>query len=171
MYNLIKPTIFYKKKYLEYLKEWKEEPIIPVVSDLRGRRFETLLKELYQIEHEIHVRRGYYPDSSYLVIDDQDDIIGFVNIRHYLNDTLLNARGHISFGIKPSKRSIETSKAILELSVTEARQMGIKNLKLVCVKTDDDMCEFIENIGGKLESEGYNDIDHYSIKRYLINLE
>lgn len=171
MYRLVKPTIFYKKKYLEYLKEWKEEPIIPVVSDLRGRRFETLLKEIYQLEHEIHVPKGYFPDASYLVIDQQDEIIGFVNIRHYLNHILLNARGHVSIGIKPSKRNVETSKKILKLSIEEAKQIGIKQLKFVCKKTDDGMCEFIESIGGKFDSEGYNDIDQYPIQRYLINLE
>ncbi|MCF7930582.1 MAG: GNAT family N-acetyltransferase [Acholeplasmataceae bacterium] len=171
MYRLIKPTIFYKKKYLDYLKEWKEEPIIPVVSDLRGRRFETLLKEIYQLEHEVPVPRGYFPDASYLVIDESEEIIGFVNIRHYLNIVLLNARGHIIFGVKPSKRSEATSKEILRISVEEAKQIGIKHLKLVCQKTNLGICELIEDLGGKLESEGYNDIDHYEIQRYLIELE
>ncbi|MBU1092829.1 MAG: hypothetical protein KKH01_00055 [Firmicutes bacterium] len=171
MYHLVKPTIFYKKKYLEYMKEWKEEPIVPVVSDLRGRRFETLLKELYELEHEIRVPKDYFPDMSYFVINQDDEIIGFVNIRHYLNDTMIDARGHISIGIKPTKRNPETIKLVYKLAVDEAQQIGIKQLKLVCKKDIDGMCEYIISLGGRLESESYNEIDHYPIQRFLMNLE
>ncbi|MBU1141211.1 MAG: GNAT family N-acetyltransferase [Firmicutes bacterium] len=170
MYQLVKPTIFYKKKYLDYMKEWNSETITPVISDLRGRRFETLLKELYEFEHETRLPKGYFPDSSYLFVDGKDDIIGFVNIRHYLNDTLLNARGNISYGLRPTHRTDEIAQIVLKLSLEEAKDIGIKRVKVISKKIDIAMSEFIKGLGGTFDSDDYNEIDRYHIQRYWINL-
>lgn len=169
-YKLTKPTIFYKKKYYEYLKQWNDEVITPTISDLRGRRYETLLKELYELEHEVEVPKGYFPEGNYLFVDENEDIIGFVNIRHHLNKLLLNTRGNISFGIKPSERKPEVTQALIDLSLHQAREMGIQKIKLVCQKEDNQLCQHIIDIGGALESEDFNDVDHYYIQRFWINL-
>ncbi|GEM_PF-2583173 len=170
-FRLVKPTIFYKKKYYEYLKQWGSETIAPVVSDLRGRRFETLLKELYELENEVTLPEGYYPDANYLFINEQDEIIGFLNIRHHLSKMLLNVRGNISYGIKPSHRTIEITEQLLELALIEAKDMGIKRIKFVCDKTDNGLCDHILSIGGSFDSEDYNEVDRHYIQRYWINLE
>lgn len=170
-YKLVKPTIFYKKKYYEYLKQWGTEVIKPVISDLRGRRFETLLKEIYEIEHENNLPKGYYPDANYFFIDEKDDIIGFVNIRHYLSNILLNVRGNISYGIRPSDRNPETIEKLIKLSLKEAKSIGIKKLKFICPKTDSYLCNLILDMNGIFESEDFNEVDRYHIQRYWINLE
>jgi len=171
MLKLVTPTIFYKKKYLEYMKSWNDEIILPVISDLRGRRFETLLKELYQLEHEVYIPKGYRPEKNYLVIDDQDDIVGFVNIRHFLNEVMLNTKGQITYGIKPASRTKNIEEEILKLSLAEAKEIGIKQIKMVCNKSNSDLCRYIEDIGGQFETEGYNEVDKYTIQRYLFHLE
>ncbi len=170
-YKLIKPTIFYKKKYYEYLKQWGDEVITPNISDLRGRRYETLLKELYELEHEVEVPRGYFPEANYLMIDEKDDIIGFVNIRHHLSKLLLNTRGHISYGIKPSDRTPEVTKQLIDLALIQAREIGIGKVKMVCPKSDNHLCQHMVEIGGSLESEDFNDVDRYVIQRFWIDLK
>lgn len=170
-YQLVRPTIFYKKKYYEYLKHWGTEIIIPVISDLRGRRFETLLKELYEMEHDTSLPKGIFPDANYLFVDDNDDIIGFVNIRHHLSNILLNVRGNISYGLRPSDRNPETIEQLIKLSLKEAKLIGIKKLKFICPKTDHHLCNLIIDLNGIFESEGYNEVERYHIQRYWINLE
>jgi len=170
MLKLVTPTIFYKKKYLEYIKSWNDEIVVPVISDLRGRRFETLLKEFYQLEHEVHVPKNYFPEKNYLVIDEQDDMVGFVNIRHYLNEVMLETKGQITYGIKPSCRTVETEEMILKISLDEAKEIGIKQIKIVCNKSNSNLCQFIEQIGGQFVNEGFNDVDRYPIHRYLFHL-
>ncbi len=170
MLKLVTPTIFYKKKYLEYMKTWKGEVIVPVISDLKGRRFETLLKELYKLEHEVYIPKGFIPEKNYLIVSQGDEIIGFVNIRHYLNDVMLNTKGQITYGIKPSSRSLSIEEEVLKVSLAEAKEIGIKKIKLICEKSNSDLCQFITEIGGQFENEGFNEVDKFPIHRYLFKL-
>ncbi|PKK85656.1 MAG: hypothetical protein CVV63_04990 [Tenericutes bacterium HGW-Tenericutes-8] len=171
MLKLVTPTIFYKKKYYEYMKSWNDEIIVPVISDLRGRRFETLLKELYQLEHDTHVPKGFIPEKNYLIVDHEDEIIGFLNLRHYLNEVMLNTKGHIVYGVKPSARSEKVEKEILKIALEESKEIGIKEIKLVCNKANTSLCKFVLEMGGHLEGEGYNDVDRFHTHRYLFHLE
>jgi predicted acetyltransferase len=48
---------------------------------------------------------GLVPDSTWLCVRARDDcLIGLVNIRHRLNDYLLNFGGHIGYSVHPSHR-------------------------------------------------------------------
>ena len=48
---------------------------------------------------------GYVPDSTFFCLDmDSNKMVGAVNIRHYLNASLLKNGGHIGDGVRPSMR-------------------------------------------------------------------
>ncbi len=66
MYKLVKPTIEYKEKYLDYLKDWGgDNSMTPLTSDLKDMSYEQLLQYFYDAEHDINLPRGYVPDSNY----------------------------------------------------------------------------------------------------------
>lgn len=170
MYKLVKPTLSYKQKYLDYVKDWGDESMTPLTSDMKHMSYEDLLNYFYQAEHDINLPRGYVPDSNYFFVDENDTIIGFVNIRHYLNDILLRIRGHIAYGIRPSMRGKGLSKPMLQLALQKAKENGIYRVLMVCDKKNVASARTIIANGGILENEVYDVTDHEIIQRFWIDL-
>ncbi len=170
MYKLVKPKKKHEEKYLDYLKDWADESMTPLTSDLKDMTYDELLEFFYQSEHDINLPRGYVPDSNYFFVDDQENILGFVNIRHYLNDILLKIRGHIAYGIRPSQRGKGFSKIMLNLALDKAKEKGIDRVLMVCDKSNRASAKTIIANGGILENEVYDVTDHEIIQRFWIDL-
>lgn len=170
MYKLIKPTLKHKEKYLDYIDDWGDQPMTPLTSDLKDMSYEELIDYFYQAEHDINLPRGYVPDSNYFFVDEDENILGFVNIRHYLNDILLKIRGHIAYGIRPSMRGKGLSKVMLKLALDKAREKGIHRVLMVCDKSNRASAKTIIANGGILENEVYDVTDHEIIQRFWIDL-
>lgn len=170
MYKLVKPNLDHKKKYLDYLEDWGDQSMTPLTSDIKDMSYEDLLSYFYQAEHDINLPRGYVPDSNYFFVDDNNEIFGFVNIRHYLNDILLKIRGHIAYGIRPSKRGMGLSKTMLKLALEKAKEKGINRVLMVCDKSNVASAKAIIANNGILENEVYDVTDHEIIQRYWIDL-
>jgi predicted acetyltransferase len=170
MYKLINPSIEHKEKYLDYLNDWGDESMTPLTSDIKHMSYEDLLKYFYDAEHDINLPRGYVPDSNYFFVDEEENILGFVNIRHYLNDILLKIRGHIAYGIRPSMRGKGLSKKMLKLALEKAKERGINRILMVCDKSNVASAKTIIANGGILENEVYDVTDHEIIQRYWIDL-
>ncbi|MCD4826949.1 MAG: GNAT family N-acetyltransferase [Acholeplasmataceae bacterium] len=170
MYKLVKPTLAYKEKYLAYIKDWGDQSMTPLTSDIKDMSYEDLLSYFYQAEHDINLPRGYVPDSNYFFVNNRDEILGFVNIRHYLNDILFKIRGHIAYGIRPSKRGLGLSKKMLKLALAKAKEKGINRVLMVCDKSNIASAKAIIANKGILENEVYDVTDHEIIQRYWIDL-
>lgn len=168
--QLVKPTIHYKEKYIAYIKEWANESITPVNADLKDKTYEALLDEFFKAEHDINLPRGYVPETTYFFVDNNDDILGVVNIRHYLDEILFKIRGHIAYGIRPSKRGQGLAKKMLELALAEAKVKGILRVLMVSDKSNIASSKTIISCGGVLENERYDVTDHEVIQRYWIDL-
>jgi predicted acetyltransferase len=171
MYRLIKPTIEMKTAYEAYINDWKDESLTPVTSDLKDKTYEQMLDEFYRAEHDINLPKGYVPDSNYFFVNEHKELLGFVNIRHYLDDILFKIRGHIAYGLKPSARGKGLSKIMLELAIEKAREKGIKNILMVCDKSNIASRKTIEACGGVLKDEVYDVTDHEIIQRFWISYE
>lgn len=170
MYKLIKPTLKHKEKYLDYIDDWGDQSMTPLTSDLKDMSYEELIDYFYQAEHDINLPRGYVPDSNYFFVDEDENILGFVNIRHYLNDILLKIRGHIAYGTRPSMRGKGLSKVMLKLALDKAREKGIHRVLMVCDKSNRASAKAIIANGGILENEVYDVTDHEIIQRFWIDL-
>ncbi|MBM7621054.1 putative acetyltransferase [Bacillus tianshenii] len=117
---LLKPTKEFKVEYLSYFTEWRErgEEVIPWVVSKDPTDFEGMVQELLDAEQGINLPQGWVPDSTYWLFREEDEkILGVTNIRHSLTEHLMNAGGHIGYGIRPSERRKGYAKKILELSL------------------------------------------------------
>lgn len=94
--------------------------------------------------------------SSYFWITDadggpDDEVVGFLNLRHVLNDFLLEEGGHIGYSIKPSARRRGHASAALGLAVTAAAGLGIGRVLVTCEEDNAASRRTIEANGGVLE--------------------
>ena len=106
--RLIKLTKEYYDQLSEMIDEWKAD----LEANQGNRSPWAIFKNDYH-DFDFYIdnlqiseaKDGKVPDSVYFLLDvERDILLGAVNIRHYLNDSLLQFGGHIGDGIRPSER-------------------------------------------------------------------
>ncbi len=152
MAYLAKPSIKYKRSYLEGLKEFQDEGreaeynYKEVKSD-----FENFVLKLNNQTKGIGLPEGWVPATHFWLID-KDEYIGNISIRHKLNDNLIRVGGHIGYSIRPSKRNMGYGITILKLSLPEVKKLGIDKALVTCDETNIGSKKIIEANGGILEN-------------------
>lgn len=112
---------------------------------------------------------GRVPDSTFFCLDEERNIIvGAVNIRHYLNESLLLDGGHIGDGVRPSERRKGIATKMIALALDECRKLGIEKVLVVCDKDNIGSAKSIQNNGGIMENE--IEVDGVIEQRYWIEL-
>lgn len=112
---------------------------------------------------------GYVPDTTLFCLDkDRNIFVGAVNIRHYLNETLLKTGGHIGDGIRPSERRKGYATAMISLALQECRKLGISRVLMCCDRNNIGSAKSIIRNGGVLENEVVE--DGVPVQRYWIRV-
>jgi len=169
MVKLVRPTIDLKPAYMSFYEEWKAsgEAMIPWVIGKDPSDFEGMVESLLQAEKGIGLPEGWVPDSTYWLIDEEYRILGVVNIRHKLTEHLMNAGGHIGYGIRPSERQKGFATELLRLSLEKTRELGIDSVLVVCDAINVGSEKTIQKNGG-IEDTDFVEDDGNVIKRYWI---
>lgn len=153
MLKLVKLDKKYKTQLFDMMDEWKSsgEKIIPyAIRKTDYRDFDNYLESLEVKDNE----RGLVPDSTFFALDtDRNIFVGAVNIRHYLNESLLLNGGHIGDGVRPSERRKGYATEMIRLALEECKKIGIDRVLMVCYKDNIGSAKSIKNNGGILENE------------------
>lgn len=91
--------------------------------------------------------------GSFRWIMEGDRLLGFIALRHELNDFLLRQGGHIGYSVRPSARRRGVATAALRLMLTEAAARGIDPVLVTCEATNAASRRTIERCGGVLENQ------------------
>ncbi|MBS4218802.1 GNAT family N-acetyltransferase [Bacillus sp. FJAT-49711] len=131
---LLKPTLELKEEYVEFYKEWKEsqEDMVPWVISKDPSDFQGMVQFLMDNEKGENLPDNWVPDSTFWLVTKKKKIIGAVNIRHRLTESLFNSGGHIGYGIRPSERKKGYATKLLALSLEKAKELGISKALVVC---------------------------------------
>lgn len=167
--KLVKASKEYRTQITEMLDEWyaSGEKIIPYTI----RRLDYRDFEYYCANLEVKdTSSGLVPDSTFFCLDeDRDIMVGVVNIRHYLNEALLQSGGHIGDGVRPSERRKGIATQMIGLALQECKKLGIDRVLMVCDKDNVGSAKSIMNNGGVLENEVV--VDGCVEQRYWIALK
>ena len=166
--RLVKASNQYCNQIKDMLDEWHTtgEKIIPYAI----RRIDYRDFAYYCDNLEVKdASGGLVPDSTFFCLDEERDIIvGAVNIRHYLNESLLLNGGHIGDGVRPSERRKGIATKMIALALDECKKLGITKVLMVCEKENIGSAKSIQNNGGILENE--IEVDGVIEQRYWIEL-
>ena len=91
-----------------------------------------------------------------------------INIRHRLNDYLLEFGGHIGYSVRPAARRQGAATQMLTQALEICRQLGIKKRLVTCDKTNIAAAATIIKCGGILENEVFE--GDALIQRYWIEI-
>ncbi|GAB3291435.1 GNAT family N-acetyltransferase [Pseudidiomarina andamanensis] len=167
MYQLILPTAKLKASYDAYIAELGSEERYPFPLDFEHRDFEAMLDRIEGIRNGTRVPDGFVQSSTFWMVAD-DEIIGCTNIRHRLNAQIEYCGGHIGLSVRPSFRRQGLGIKLLQLSLEQARELGIQTAHIHCHKHNVASRAMIEACGGVFHSE-IND-NGSLVSRYLIEL-
>jgi predicted acetyltransferase len=162
----------FREQYLLFYEDWKSsgEDIVPWVVEQDPSNFETLLEFLYSEDSEEKLTNSaWVPHSTYWLMNEENRLVGAVNIRHRLNEKLLNGGGHIGYGISPSFRRRGYASALLSQTLEIAKKLSLDKVLLVCDKDNVGSEKTILKQGGIFESE-FTEDDGNIVKRFWISL-
>lgn len=171
--KLIFPTKEYKKQVEEYLQEFINNGENELAGDGGLDELKDFDKWLEKVQNDISIKtiqKSKIPSTVYLTIRKSDNkIVGNLQIRHFLNENLLNYGGHIGDSVRPSERRKGYATEQIRLALEKCKELGIGHVLMTCNKTNIGSAKSIQNNGGILENEIY--VENELAQRYRISLK
>ena len=172
--KLVFPTPEYKEKAIEYIQEFYEYN-----SEINGSgaldrflRESTYEEWLVKIRKDIdiaNVEKPRVPALTYFYVREEDDrIVGMINIRLALSDFLREEGGHIGYSVRPTERKKHYATDMLKAGVEVLNTIGINEVFVSCDKENLASSGTILNNGGKLIKEKYSETFKEMIQMYAI---
>ena len=168
---LVKPDLSYADEIIKYKEEsLKESPLINGSAGLdRFSSIEIWFEELKKRSCEDTIPKGLVPSSTYLGVREKDNyIVGMIDIRHYLNEYLTEAGGHIGYGVRKTERNKGYAKQMLKLALEKCKELKIKRVLITCDEDNIASEKVILSANAKLED--IRNVDGENKKRFWIDL-
>ena len=154
--KLIAPTKEHEGQLHEYKKEFElnGDNLNGSAGLIRAKTYDEWLQNISDNAKTETVLEGVVGSSQYLAVRTCDNRIGgMINIRHTLNEYLLNFGGHIGYSVRKSERQKGYAKEMLRLALGKCKELGIGKILITCNKDNIASAKTILANGGVLENE------------------
>lgn len=126
-----------------------------------------LVKECEKSDNEL---LGVQATTYFAVREPDNKIIGCIELRHTLNESLQVIGGHIGYSVIPTERKKGYATKMLKLVLEEAKKLRVDKLLLTCDADNIGSNKTILNCGGVLEREEPFDYEGEIYYKYWISL-
>ena len=153
MIRLVRPTLEHKRKALEYRQEHFDhgENIINGSELLdKTESYEKWLQSIKNNEKPETVNLDWVVTDTFFAVDDKEQIVGIIDLRHTLNDFLKDF-GNSGYSVRPTQRQKGYATEMLRQILTVARDAGLKELHLSVEKENLPSVKTILKNGGIYE--------------------
>lgn len=168
--HLRQPEAFDREQVMAYRKEF-----LAIDSRMDGTcalneydDFDAWLANVRRYSSPETTPAGKVPSTQYLALDENEHLVGMVNLRHCLNDYLLEFGGHIGYSVRPADRKNGYAIQMLKLALGEAKALGIDRVRIACDRYNIASAKTIQANGGVLDGERYDPQDSTLTQRYWI---
>ena len=153
MIKLIRPDKELESKALDFKQEFLDnnEKIIngSELLDQMDSYEEWLVSVTNNISEET-VNPAWVVTDTFFAVDESDNIVGIIDLRHTLNDFLKDF-GNCGYSVRPSERRKGYATEMLRQILGVARQCGMKELHLSVERDNEPSVKTIKTNGGIYE--------------------
>ncbi len=168
------PSLEHKKSGIDYIQEHYNYNS-PINGSGRLHQYlddyEGWLEKLENDRMCIPNEERVPAETYYLVREEDNRIVGMINIRLVLNKRLQQSGGHIGYGIRPSERQKGYNKINLYLALKRCHELGIEEVYLDCDQDNKASYKTMEALGAIRIREYYSESEECNAYRYIINVE
>ena len=168
-----------KEKIIEMYNEYMLSEPISGIDRFEGIRdfekleklsFDDWLEDLEKNKYEENLPKTYSPHTLYLAINDNNEMVGAIEIRWKQVPTLMSFGGLIGYSIRPSQRKKGYASEMLKLALYKFKNTSMYNILITCKDFNLASKKVIEKNGGIFENTYTNNDDGYTYLRYWINI-
>ena len=153
MIKLVRPSKELKEKALDFKKAFLEnnETIINGSELLdKTEDYDEWLSAVTANTNEETVNPDWVLTDTFFALDDEEKIVGIIDLRHRLNDFLKDC-GHCGYSVRPSERRKGYATQILSQLLKVAKDSGMKELQLSVERSNEASAKTILKNGGVYE--------------------
>ncbi len=173
------PSIERRREAIEYIEEFYEYGShIHGTGSLdrelkKSRTYEEWLNNNIKLHDEKYaLEKGLVPAYTYFLIREEDNkIVGMIDLRLGLNEYLRNFGGHIGYSVRPSERKKGYNKINLYLILQVAQNHGLEKVLITCTEKNEGSKKTILSLGGKFEKNNYDESDSETMELYWIDVK
>ena len=172
------PSLERKEEALEYIEEfYKYGSQIHGTGSLdrelkKGKTYEEWLSNNIKLHDEIYAsEKGLVPSYTYFLIrEDDNKLVGMIDLRLGLNDYLRNFGGNIGYSIRPTERKKGYNKINLYLVLQSAKENNLDRVLITCADSNEGSRKTIISLGGKFEKTNIDESDNETMELYWIDV-
>ena len=133
--------------------------------------YQEWLKKVLKDIDLANIQKGRVPAYTYFYVREEDQkIIGMINIRLELNEFQLKEGGQIGYCIRPTERRKGYGTQMLREALQFLKRIGINKVLITCDATNYGSAKIAMNCGGILENEFYSETFKVMAQRYWIEI-
>lgn len=137
--HLVRPAKSHEPEVRAYIAEFLDDASTKHIPGAGGIEhtdgYDEWISARKKLEQGENMPTGIVPATQYIALDDHNEVVGFIQLRHTLNDYLMQYGGHIGYSIRPTQRRKGYASRMLSLCLDEAKKLNIDKILITC---DDD---------------------------------
>lgn len=161
--------------YAEQIKDYRQE-FLDAGDSMDGCGSLRVIDDPYEFikkckdyESLAALPEGRVIATQFLFVREEDDrLVGMLQVRHYFNDYLSKFGGHIGYSVRPSERRMGYAKAMLGAALPFCREIGLDKVLVTCYEDNIASAKTIISCGGRFESLIFEPNEKINYKRYWI---
>ena len=168
--RLIRPTPNLKNQALEYRQEhFDNNEMIINGSELLDKTdsYEEWLKTVTANTKPETVNPDWVVTDTFFAVNDEDRIVGIIDLRHSLNDFLKDF-GNCGYSVRPSERNRGYATEMLRQILVIAKEAGLEEIHLSVEKDNEPSIKTILKNGGVYERSFEYDGRLADIYRFIL---